>query len=170
MPDHPNRFAINEPVLFRTADSRAPEWTEGTVKIVESYTESRRKNHNGIYEHDDHTDACDGMYYTITAKNHNGSDQDYNWICVCQDSIHRALFDATRWGGQMLTDLQDYKLCWINHARAGRPLTAVPQPGNDRVALFSGDGIAAYANADDLLAWAAGLERHPARETTQLNA
>lgn len=169
MPDHPNRFAINEPVLFRTADSRVPEWTEGTVKIVEAYTERRRKNHNGIYDGGEHTDACDGMYYTITAKNHNGSDENYNAICICEDVISD-LSTTARWAGQMLTDLQDYKLCWLDHARAGRPLAAVPQPGNDRVALFSGNNIAAYAHIDNILAWAVGLERHPAHESQQLDA
>ena len=169
MPEHPNRFAINEPVLFRTADSRVPEWTEGTVKIVEAYKEERRRAHNGIYSHEKHTEACDGVYYTITAKNHNDIDEDYTAICVCKDPISD-VSAAARWAGQMLTDLQDYKLCWIDHVRAGRPLTATPQPGNDRVALFSGNNIAAYAHIDDLLAWAVGLERHPAHESAPLNA
>jgi hypothetical protein len=169
MPDHPNRFAVNEPVLFRTADSRVPEWTEGTVRIVEAYAEPRRKTHYGVYESDRHTDACDGVYYTITAKNGNGIDEDYSTICVCKDVISD-LSTTARWAGQMLTDLQDYKLCWLDHVMAGRPLTAVPQPGNDRVALFSGKDIAAYAHIDDMLAWAVGLERHPQHESAPQDA
>jgi len=169
MLDHPNRFAINEPVLFRTADSRVPEWTEGVVIAIAAYKESRRKNHYGVYGPEEHTPDCDGVYYTITAKNHNDCDEDYDAICVCEDAISD-VGAAKRWAGQALTDLQDYKLCWIDHVVAGRPLTAVPQPGNDRVALCSGNDIAAYAHADDLLAWAAGLERHPAHESKQPDA
>lgn len=164
MPDHPNRFAIKQPVLFRTADSRVPEWTEGTVKTVEAYTESRRKDHYGIYDNETHAPDCDGMYYTITDKNHT----DYNAICICEDTVSE-VGDPQRWTEQMIADLQEYQLCWIDHAMAGRPLTAVPQPGNDRVALFSGDSLAAYAHIDDILAWAVGLERHPAHESKQLD-
>lgn len=169
MAEQPNQFAISELVLFRTADSRVPEWTEGVVTTISAYKEPQRKTSDGYYGHDMHTPDCDGMYYTITAKNRNGSDEEYNAICVCEDAISK-VGAPQRWTGQMLTDVQEYKLCWTDHVMAGRPLTAVPQPGNDRVALFSDNDIAAYAHIDDILAWAVGLERHPAHESKQLNA
>jgi len=154
MADHPNQYAIGQLVLFRTKDSRVPDWTEGTVTTVTAYKEARRKTHTGFYEHATHTEDCDGVYYTITAEI-DGLSKDFDTICTCEDSI--ADTDASgRWrDAPLITTRHQFQLLWADTGGDLRiDSSNTPLEETDIVHLSKGD-TRVEVDIHDLLKWAA---------------
>jgi hypothetical protein len=158
--NHPNQFAIGQPVLFVQRSDPRGQWQAGTVTSVTAVSSLREEvpyadTYRQREEAKKHSAECEGFLYQILPDTGDPNEELVSKVCTCRWLIADA--DASgRWRDTpMIAERRQFQLLWTD---TGGDLSIdssnTPLEETDIVHLSRGDA-SAEVDTHDLLKWAA---------------
>lgn len=165
MIDHPNQFALDQKVLFRSRAEHGDyrEWTAATIVVVRAADRKDKRRETpstsqweGTLRSDSlHAEDCEFVYYDMLPEGGQFDIEHHrkHLLCVCAYEIVPA-YGEERWNGQHLAERAQYKLLLMDLERQGQEFNGYAQADNT-VHLMVDGRLYATINTTDLLHWAA---------------